>query len=578
MSILKRGIWLSFLWAGCLAASVAQAGNMRPSLSGSFLQPGLGDQWTDRQWKKEFSYMKKAGLTQMVIQWTADSLEKTTIYPTRLPGYTQNTNTDVVERALRTADASGAQIYLGLQANNDWWTNYANDASWLQNEAKVGNLIADELWKKYGHHPSLTGWYLWFEVDNVNEPTAVQWNRLTAFFQATANHLHQLTPGKPVMISPFYNSSAGLKPSQWQKMWEYILSRSPLDILALQDGVGVQHAKAAQLPAWFKATGDAVHQARPKMRFWVDSETFNMTDQPMPIQFLVQDMLAVQPYVSNYISFSFNHYISPQQVNPLYYKTYLNYLATEAVEDEPPTAATGLDAVAIDPMTILLNWTASTDNFGVVGYKIWRNSEVVASVYDASPSFTDSGLDPNTTYTYQVMAFDAAGNKSLRSSGATATTPPKDPYVTDLALGKPYSASMPADASCPDTNGAEITDGIYGMVDYTDSAWQGRSTDVVYSFTIDLGSVVTIKELRSRWLQSETSAILLPTQVVYSVSVDNSHFALVGTVSKPAVSDADQPAWYTLTNLGSVSGRYVQVQTTPPPSAWTFVDEIEARQ
>jgi chitodextrinase len=578
MSISIRGVWLLMVLACCSPAGLSQAKCAPPSLSGSFLQPDLGDQWTDRQWTKEFSYMRKAGLNQMIIQWTADSLEKTTIYPTQLPGYRQSTKTDVVERALRTADAGGAQVYLGLQANNDWWTNYANNAPWLQNEAKVGNQIADELWLQYGQHASLAGWYLWFEVDNVNEPTPVQWKRLSVFFRTVADHLHKLTPGKPVMISPFYNSRSGLAPSQWRSMWEYILSRSSLDILALQDGVGVGHATAAQLPAWFKATGDAVHQFGSRMRFWVDSETFNLEGQPMAIHSLVKDMRAVQPYVSNYISFSFNHYISPQQVDPAYYKTYLNYVVTGVVENEPPTAASGLDAVAVDQMTILLNWTASIDNFGVVGYQIWRNGKMVAASYDASPSFTDSGLEPNTSYTYQVVGFDAAGNRSALSNSATATTLANDPYPTDLALGKLYSASMPADPSYPDTNGTEITDGIYGMVDYTDLAWQGRDTGSVYSFTIDLGAVQNIKELRSRWLQYEVAAILLPKRIVYSVSADNVHFAVVGTVNKPAVNDSDQPAWYTLTDLGSVSGRYVQAQVTPQSAVWTFVDEIEARQ
>ena len=578
MSISMRGILWLMLCLCSVAVSFGQSPGGRPSLSGSFLQPDLGDQWTDKQWKKEFSYMKNAGLNQMVIQWTADSLEKTTIYPTKIQGYTQSTHTDVVERALHAADKSGAQVYLGLQGNDEWWANYANDASWLRTEANTGNGIADELWKRYGHHRSLTGWYLWFEVDNVNETTVPQWNRLAEFFTISANHLHKLTPGKPVMIAPFYNASAGLKPRQWQRMWEHILSRSSLDILALQDGVGVQHAKAVQLPAWFKATADAVHHARPKMHLWVDSETFNLASQPMEIHSLVKDMREVQPYVSNYLSFSFNHFISPQQVDPLYYRTYLDYLATGAVEDEPPTVPATLDAVAIDPMTILLNWTTSTDNFGVTGYKIQRNGETVGTIYDPSPSFADSGLDPNTTYTYQIGAFDAAGNKSALSNPATATTLPKDPYLTDLALGHPYSASMPADPNYPDANGIEITDGIYGTVDYTDSAWQGRNTGSVYSFTIDLGAVENIKELRSRWLQNEESAILLPSKVVYSVSADNTQYSVVGTVNQPTVGDSDQPAWYTLTNLQSISGRFVQVQVTPPSDAWTFIDEIEARQ
>ena len=115
-------------------------------------------------------------------------------------------------------------------------------------------------------------------------------------------------------------------------------------------------------------------------------------------------------------------------------------------------------------------------------------------------------------------------------------------------------------------------------MDYSDSAWQGRTISSVYSFNIDLGAIESIKELRSRWLQNEESAILLPRKVVYSVSADNVNFSAVGTVNQPTVNDSDQPAWYTLTDLQSIEGRYVQVQVTPPADAWTFIDEIEARQ
>lgn len=577
-SALRFAVLLILTLTAWPAAGFGADNAVRPALRGSFLQPGLGDAWTLPQWQKEFSYMKRAGIDQMVIQWTADSKYKTTIYPSGLAGYKQNTKHDVVERALQAADANGAHIYLGLQNNDDWWNHYANDGPWLKNEAKIANALADDLWKKYGHHPSLAGWYLVFELDNWNESTRSDWNRLVDFFQTTGNHLHKLTPCKPVMTAPFFNPSGGLSSAQWQAMWEYILSSSPLDILAQQDGVGVGHATTKQLPEWFQAVRDAIQQARPQMQFWVDSETFNGAGEPMVIHKLVNDMKAVQPYVTNYLSFSFDHYISPQQVNPLYYKTYLQYLATAEVESVSPTQPSNLNATALDSMTVSLSWNASTDNVGVAGYKVWRDGTRVTTLYDGEASFTDSGLDANTTYTYQVAAFDAAGNNSNLSNPATTTTPSGDPYITDLALHKPYAATMLADANYPDTGGVELTDGMYGTIDYTDAAWQGRNTGSTYSFIVDLGATQNIKEFRSRWLQYEVAAIYLPKQVTYFVSNDNSTFTSVGTVSKPAVGDANLAAWYTLTNLSNVSGRYVRIDITPPSAAWTFIDELEARQ
>jgi hypothetical protein len=562
----------------CYPAAGASSQCARPALRGSFLQPALGDSWTLEQWRDEFHYMQDALLDQMLIQWTADSKEKTTVFPSTLAGYTQNTQHDVVERALQTADACGAQVYLGLQVNDDWWTNYIDDASWLQNEATTANALADDLWQRYQHHPSFAGWYLPFEVDNV-ETSSAQWDNLVAFYRTVGNHLHKLAPRKPVVISPFYNTGEGLTPSQWQTMWEYVLQRSPIDILALQDGVGAGHATKAQLPEWFSAVGNAIEQSRPSMQFWADTETYISGYATMPIHSIVNDMRAVQPYVSSYVSFSFNHYLSPQQVNPLYYETYMDYLATGKVDSVPPTPPADLAAVAVDSATIDLTWAGSTDNVGVVGYKVLRNGQHVATQYSTDTSYVDSGLDAGMPYSYQVRAFDAAGNNSSWSNVASASTPPPHLYPTDIALGKPYTASMPADPGYPDTGGVELTDGILGSTNYADPAWQGRATTQAYMFTIDLGSVQVIREIRSHWLQDEQPGILFPQKITYSVSADNVTFVAVGTVKKPLPVAGPRLWWFTLTDLNSVSGRYVQVRVIPGSNAeWTFIDEIEVRQ
>jgi hypothetical protein len=56
------------------------------------------------------------------------------------------------------------------------------------------------------------------------------------------------------------------------------------------------------------------------------------------------------------------------------------------------------------------------------------------------------------------------------------------------------------------------------------------------------------------------------------------NFTAVGTVNKPAVGDADQSKKYRLIELSGVSGRYVKVEMEPASSAWSFVDEAEARR
>jgi chitodextrinase len=86
----------------------------------------------------------------------------------------------------------------------------------------------------------------------------------------------------------------------------------------------------------------------------------------------------------------------------------------------PPTTPAAVSAVAISASQINISWTASTDNVGVTGYKVYRNGTAIGT--PSTTSYSDTGLLASTTYTYTVVAYDAAGNVSPNSSPASATT------------------------------------------------------------------------------------------------------------------------------------------------------------
>jgi chitodextrinase len=86
-----------------------------------------------------------------------------------------------------------------------------------------------------------------------------------------------------------------------------------------------------------------------------------------------------------------------------------------------PTAPTSLSATSTSANLVNLNWATSTDNIAVTGYMIIRNGLVIAN--SASTSFADTTVMPNTSYSYSVLAYDAAGNVSAQSNSVTITTP-----------------------------------------------------------------------------------------------------------------------------------------------------------
>jgi chitodextrinase len=93
---------------------------------------------------------------------------------------------------------------------------------------------------------------------------------------------------------------------------------------------------------------------------------------------------------------------------------------SNATNTTPPTVPTGLTATAVSSSQINLSWTASTDNVGVTGYKVFRAGAQIGT--STTTTYSDGGLTASTTYSYTVSAYDAAGNNSAQSSSASATT------------------------------------------------------------------------------------------------------------------------------------------------------------
>jgi fibronectin type 3 domain-containing protein len=95
---------------------------------------------------------------------------------------------------------------------------------------------------------------------------------------------------------------------------------------------------------------------------------------------------------------------------------------TSGADTLPPSTPANLVATGASASVIDLTWTASTDNFGVTGYKVFRDNAPTEIATVSTNSFSDTGLAVGSTHSYQVSAFDAALNESPKSNTASATT------------------------------------------------------------------------------------------------------------------------------------------------------------
>jgi chitodextrinase len=136
---------------------------------------------------------------------------------------------------------------------------------------------------------------------------------------------------------------------------------------------------------------------------------------------------------------------------------------TTLLDNVAPTAPANLSAQNITSTSADLSWNASTDNFGVTKYQVFRNAVQVGET--TGTTFHATGLSPLTSYAFVVKALDEVGNISDASSTLTVVTP--DHHITRAASA---ATSVVVDGTLDETvwqsaTASEVTKRIEGTTD-----------------------------------------------------------------------------------------------------------------
>ncbi len=97
---------------------------------------------------------------------------------------------------------------------------------------------------------------------------------------------------------------------------------------------------------------------------------------------------------------------------------------------ENPTTPLGMAISSASTTYVSLSWSSSTDNIGVIGYKVYRATTTGALSQIGTTSainYTDTSAAPLTVYIYGVGAYDSAGNTSPMSATTSTSTLPVAP-------------------------------------------------------------------------------------------------------------------------------------------------------
>lgn len=288
-------------------------------ITGTFLDEISHDiphqNWGAKEWEQDFQHMVAMGIDTVIL--IRCGYRRFLTYPS---AYLMDRHgcfrppVDLVELFLSLADKYGLAFYFGLYDSGIYW-----DTGDLSHEIEDNKFVIDEVWKRYGHHPSFRGWYLSMEISRRTIGT-------TEAFRTLGLQCKQASGGLPTFISPWIDgkkavmaASADLTKTdavsvqEHEKEWGEIFSglQGSVDAVAFQDG----HIDYTELDTFFTVNKKLADTYG--LQCWTNAESF---DRDMPIKFFpikfeklrLKLEAARRCGYDKAITFEFPHFMSPQ--------------------------------------------------------------------------------------------------------------------------------------------------------------------------------------------------------------------------------------------------------------------------
>jgi hypothetical protein len=207
---------------------------------------------------------------------------------------------------LAAANNKQMDIYIGLYFDEEYWKNQTN-VDWLRLHANRCITVAEELNAQFGKNPAFKGWY----IPHEPEPNAYHSKELTAslidnLINLISDKLHSFD-AKPVSIAAFFNSEL-TAPIQLKDFMTQ-LCKSNLQIIMLQDGIGVNHVSLDKVVLYYREADSGLYEnTNYKGEFWTDLETFSFAPQgPVTIDRIKKQLQAEfsVPHITKAVTFQY---------------------------------------------------------------------------------------------------------------------------------------------------------------------------------------------------------------------------------------------------------------------------------
>jgi hypothetical protein len=228
-----------------------------------------------------------------------------------------------LNRVLDLADARHMRVQIGLAHDSDYWSHIdkspAEVAAYLK-DLRVRSLeAAAELTPILKRHPSVQGWYIPEELDDVNWRAEATQSILFDHVRALAQRLRSLAPGWTISISAFCQGQSS--PGAFEDFWTRFYQTTQVDTVFFQDGVGVNKLTLSEVPIYLEAIHSAARKNGRSMIVVI--ELFRQTSGPplnnaafaavpAPLERIMNQLRIASRYSSDgIVAFSVPEYLTP---------------------------------------------------------------------------------------------------------------------------------------------------------------------------------------------------------------------------------------------------------------------------
>lgn len=221
-----------------------------------------------------------------------------------------------------------------------------------------------------------------------------------------------------------------------------------------------------------------------------------------------------------------------------------------AADTRAPSTPQNLRVTATTSSSLSIAWSASSDNVGVTGYRVFRNGTLVETTTSRSTTLT--GLACGTSYIVFVSAKDAAGNKSLPAAvmpktGACAPATPPCPTPATV-LGLLLEHKIQYGCSWPD--GWAARQAVQSMRSVLDArrvkleTWRGRKWHAEAIGELDAATQATGAWSSAGALLPNKAGVTALSHLHRAIRVMHYHNAELFTVSRAEKWAVTATVWY----------------------------------